>query len=587
MRARYLPFLALFVLSVPLPGQGLQVLSVFPRNQEIQAAPTTPIVVEFDAAVDPASVQGFAVKVFGRWSGPMPGELKLSAGNTRLEFTPDEPFFAGEWVSVTLSKAVKSSAGQALEKGYFWNFWIATQPGTLNQSFKEEIPLRQAGEGLLQTYGAYAGDLNDDGYSDLTVVNETADDLRILLNDGQGNYPTMTVLPMGGNGTPSPNEGADFNNDGAIDLAVTTAWNDEVRILFGDGNGSFSDPLVLETQNGVRGIVVADFNLDGWDDFFTTNRLSGNMTIFLNDGSGGFTQTLYNTAALGETACALTDANNDGIADIFVGAFESREILLLLGDGNANFTLSTSVDVAGQPWMLATGDLNGDGNADVVSANSSGDVTSVLLGTGTGGMTLWSQLQFDDATFPLAIDLGDLDGDGDLDMVTSNYSSKNYSVLENDGQGNFSLAVLLQTPFLGPDNLASCAILHDRNNDGDLDISLTDEGEDLLILFTNGEDPVSTASQTLPGGSLTLSPNPSSHPTTIRFSLPQALPAGLRILDLQGREVFALPARPYSPGWHSLTWNGRTQTGTPTPPGVYWVLIETPKGVLRGKLVLP
>jgi hypothetical protein len=83
-------------------------------------------------------------------------------------------------------------------------------------------------------------------------------------------------------------------------------------------------------------------------------------------------------------------------------------------------------------------------------------------------------------SFTLAVDLGDIDGDGDLDMITSHYSSNEFIQWENDGQGVFVNPISYPAGSAG-----SCAILHDRDNDGDMDVSAIDEVDDLLILLEN------------------------------------------------------------------------------------------------------
>lgn len=507
-------------------------MDVFPAAQEISALAGTGLIVRFDVPVDTASVNEHTFRVFGRWSGPATGSFSFWDNNEEVRFTVSEPFFAGEWITAQLSKNIKSAAGESMVHGYAWNFWIATAPGTLDQPLMETIELKLPGEDWIQVYGAYAGDMNDDGYTDLVAVNENADDLRILLNDGQGSYPsTFEVYDFNSNSTPSPSEGGDFDNDGEIDVVVTTAWDNEVRVLTGDGQGGFSNQDTYFTSNGVRGVVVGDFDGDGWDDILTTNRLDGNISIFLNDGDGTFTATGMDLPGMDENTCAATDANNDGILDVFFATYSSQQAGILLGDGDGNFTLSAAVQVDGRPWMAGVGDVNGDGNADLVTVNSNGNKTAVLFGDGQGGLGPPMHYAPPNHGFPLAVDLGDLDGDGDLDIVTSNYQSKTYTVFENDGTGFFEASVTLDAP-----EATSCAILHDRDNDGDLDITGTDEQADVILLFENPGPANSTSEPRGFDFRVRLSPNPVRGQLRVGYLLPKPADVGLVIFDAMGQE---------------------------------------------------
>jgi hypothetical protein len=82
-------------------------------------------------------------------------------------------------------------------------------------------------------------------------------------------------------------------------------------------------------------------------------------------------------------------------------------------------------------------------------------------------------------SFPLATDLGDLDGDGDLDWMTSSFGGE-FVVLLNDGSGSFDFFTELEAP-----RAASCTITHDFDNDGDLDLALVDELANVVILQRN------------------------------------------------------------------------------------------------------
>jgi hypothetical protein len=474
-------FALIFSINCLCFAQAPQVLSVSPNNLNLTASPEVAITIDFDIAIDPSTVNTSSLRVFGKWSGPTNGVFTLENDAKRIRFEPNEPFFAGEVIHLSLNKKLKSATDVSLEKGYSWQFWVRTLAGSLQQNLIAQIPVRLSSENWIQTYGAYAGDLNNDGWSDLTAVNEKSDDLRIFLNDGNGLYPSISfpIIPMG-TASASPNEPGDFNNDGEIDLVVTTAHDNETRVFLGNGQGNLTNMTVYNTGSNTRAVAVFDFEGDGDDDILTANRNGSDMSLLTNDGTGVFTLSNMNPTGNGESALAIADANNDGNWDVFLGFYGSKKIALLLGDGNGNLTLSDEKTVVGNPWQIAAGDFNGDGSADIASANSSGNRTAILFGDGLGGLSVPVHLNASNYLFPIAIDAGDLDGDGDLDLVTSNYESNNYTVFENDGSGNFAMA----------DNLdavqnASCAILHDRDNDGDLDITGTDETADAILLFQN------------------------------------------------------------------------------------------------------
>lgn len=550
-------------------GQSLQVVATSPTGNTAVAG--SPVKINFNQPVNPQTIGPASFRVFGRWSGPATGQFSFLDNDMTVSFQPDEPFFAGEIVLVQLAKSVSNTSGEPLASPFAWNFWVKTAPGFLDQPLESTIELRLPGEDYLQTYGAYAGDMNNDGYSDLVAVNESSDDLRILLNDGTGHYNDFTVYDTGDNSTPSPSEGADFNNDGEIDLVVTTAWDSEVRVLTGDGLGSFTNMDTYYTSNGVRGVVVGDFNGDGWDDMFTTNRLSGNISIFMNDGDGTFTTSGMDLPGEDETACALVDANHDGVLDIYYASFNSQKAGVLLGDGNGGFALSGQVSVQGRPWMIGAGDLNGDGHPDLVCANSNSNKSAVLFGDGMGGLNQPTHYAPPNCQFPLAVDIGDIDGDGDLDFITSNYSSKNYTVFENDGTGQFTMPVTLQAP-----KASSCAILHDRDNDGDLDITGTDEEADVILLFKNPGEVNSVFEKPIFGGlKLLVMPNPVFDQATVSFELTNQDEVEFLLINAFGQAVFSKTQAWYEVGIHSFQMIGLDEL----PPGIY--LLEASQGMIR------
>ncbi len=145
-----------------------------------------------------------------------------------------------------------------------------------------------------------------------------------------------------------------------------------------------------------------------------------------------------------------------------VGAQQDQRVVILRNAGDVSFAPLGSQEAGGGPWMLVTGDLDGDGHEDVATVNGRSNTAAVLRGDGRGGIGAPAVHSID--PFGLASDLGDLDGDGDLDWVTSSYSG-DWRLFENRG------GTLVVGRELAPRTASSCALLFDADGDGDLDMA--------------------------------------------------------------------------------------------------------------------
>jgi len=566
-----------------LPNKGMPggsppvVMSVSPPSHAITVDPLAPLVIRFDSPMDTASFNDSTVMVFGHWSGVIRGQFQFDSNYTRVQFVHSVPFSAGELVTVSLSKRVKDQNGVGLAHGHAWTFWVRTLPGTLQYTEIARLPIRRQGEGWIQTYGAYGGDVNGDGVLDITVVNERANDVRVFLADSAGTYSAFTVYPMPGGSRPSPNEGADFNGDGIMDYAVGNTANDSVSVFLGNGQGGFLPVRNYQAASAVRGVAILDFDGDGKMDIATANRSADNVSLLRGNGDGTFAPRVNIEANVSqETAIAAADANGDGILDLFVAGFNSSEMSILLGNGNGGFAFSNKVNTGTRPWMIAVGDVNGDGNVDVVSANSNGNNASVILGDGQGGLS--TATNYVVGSFPLAIDLGDIDGDGDLDMVVSSFSARNWSVYENNGSG-----VFINRRVLPASGAGSCATLYDRDNDGDLDFTGIDEIDDLIFIFDNR--PATSADfgiQIPPEYNLFQNfPNPFNPSTLIRFDIPTTGKVSLKVYTILGEEVATLVDEFKTAGRHEIVWDA---TGRPSGVYFYRLHVESTSGARRNFL---
>ncbi|MGH1365447.1 MAG: FG-GAP-like repeat-containing protein [Calditrichia bacterium] len=586
MALRYYGMLAVLLLfSCQLFASS--VISISPVSHDTDAARNTSIVVNFDGPVDPAFAVGEHFFVFGRWSGVMMGSYTLENNNSRIVFSPARSFFTGEQVTVNISKTLMNSGGSSGNSGYCWNFMTDVDSGSMLLQEVDRIEVRRDGEGWIQTYGAYAGDLNGDGWSDYFVPNERSNDVRVFLNDQQGGYGSFVTYPLTNAARPSTNEATDFNNDGIIDVVVGNTQNNQVHVMIGDGNGGFTTTN-LTAGNGVRGITILDLNGDGKMDVVTANRDGDNLSVFLGNGNGTFISSgVVEATGTDETAIVAADANNDGIQDLFVGALSSQEVILLLGDGNGGLTVSDKVSAGGTPWMITAGDVNGDGFADAVVANSSNGTAGVIIGDGNGNLTP-AVTYSTGGDFPIAIDLGDIDGDGDLDMMSSSFGtgaqgSGNWRLFENSGNGTFPIFEDYE-----PSTSASCAVFHDRNNDGIMDVTGIDELDDLLFLFSNtltgiGDNNDLAPDQFALGQNY---PNPFNPTTRINYVLTASGNTSLELFDLAGRRVATLFSGWQNPGSYNADWAGVDAAGKEVASGIYLYRLQQGSLTISKKMML-
>ncbi len=459
----------------------LAVVSVEPAAHSLTAPVAAPITVHFDQPLLPASVTNDSFWAFGRWSGTVEGTYSFSNGNQTVSLHPDAPLFYGEQVTVFLSHDLQAAGGDPLRSaGFSWQFWTAAMPSDVSFTFLDQMTTRTIPQQSSRAYGGIATDLNNDGWADLTIVNEDTADLRVFLNlaDGSGQYAEFMQPTFPVNDRASPSEPSDFNHDGNADICVANINTNSVSILLGLGDGRYGPHQEIAVGTAPRGVAVLDADGDGDIDVVNTNSSNSNMSILLNDGTGVFgPPTFFEGGGSQEWALMSGDMNDDGILDLVVGARSSQTIIVNTGNGNGTFTPQAPQSAGGSVWMLVVGDVDGNGTEDVATANSTSNNGAILFGQGDG--TLAPPVTHATDSFPLATDLGDIDGDGDLDWVTSSFNG-DWWLFENDGGGGFAFSEEFDAPAA-----ASCALMVDIDNDRDLDLVLIDEIADVIVLMTN------------------------------------------------------------------------------------------------------
>jgi VCBS repeat protein/S-layer family protein len=335
-----------------------------------------------------------------------------------------------------------------------------------------------------------SADFNNDGNLDLAVVNNTPGTVSMLLGNGMGGFASAGDFAVGN--APSDVTAADFNHDGNADLAVARAGSspDNVSVVLGNGTGGFGPPTLMVAGTLPARVRVGDFNEDGHPDMVFSNVNSNNVSLFLGNGMGGFSPPTNFPAGARPLGIRVGDFNEDGNLDIVVSNnVNPSTVSVLLGNGMGGFGPPTSYPSGQDTGPLDIGDFNEDGNLDV--ALSSGSAIAVLLGNGSGGFG--APTEHPTGGVSSSIVVRDFTQDGHLDIASANVIPPEVAVTvqAGNGAGGFAPPVIFPAGFL-----SSSIEAGDFNEDGGLDLAVSNSGDDNLSVLLNNCQAATTTTPT-------------------------------------------------------------------------------------------
>ncbi|MFT5819156.1 MAG: putative repeat protein (TIGR01451 family) [Crocinitomix sp.] len=323
------------------------------------------------------------------------------------------------------------------------------------------------------------GDFNGDG--DLDIMATSVDDGKIVWfeNLGGATFSSENIITDLADGVSSAMI-VDVDEDGDLDVVNSSMTLNEVAWYENTGGGVFAAKEVIATNAiGIRAVALGDVNVDGEIDII----YGTDYAIHWSEHSGGGTYLsaveLFNVTAIAhETQCmTIADVNADGTDDIILGIndywglesyyYSFRDATLIYSNEGGVFSDHKVAPTSFRIEDMSVADLNEDGILDIVTASWRGD-DAIIYYPGLGDDEYAEPILLsNEEEHGTNVFTGDLDGDGDLDVI---YADGFYPTVYIAWCENLGLGVFAEREIISDDTYTQALELHDLDGDGDLDM---------------------------------------------------------------------------------------------------------------------
>jgi hypothetical protein len=454
---------------------------------------------------------------FSPTSGPVGTSVVITGTNFNATPASNTVFFGATKATVTLATTTQLTvtvpAGATYQP-------ITVLVGGLIAFSKQSFSTTYPGDGSINT-GSFlpktdfttgtnpnsiaVGDLDGDGKADLIVANFTSNTISIFRNTssaGSVSYAAKIDLTSG-TGTGYVAVG-DLDGDGKLDLAVANYTANTVSVFRntspGAGTISYAARVNFTTGSNPRSVAIGDLDGDGKADLATTNYLSHTVSVFRNTSPGAGTISYaakvdYSTGASSNPhAVAIGDMDDDGKADLAVANYTTNLVSVFRNTSLAAGTIAfaTKVDFTSgtRPASIAIGDLDGDGKIDLAAGNRTSKTVSVFRNTsaGIGNINYAAKVDLTTANDPRSVAMGDLDGDGKADLAASNGGSQSVSVFKNTSTGVGVISYAAKVDF-GTGTTPISVAIGDADGDGKADLAMANYGSTSVSVIIRKSPP--------------------------------------------------------------------------------------------------
>ncbi len=390
------------------------------------------------------------------------------------------------------------------------------------------------------------GDVDGDGKPDIVSANYLANSISVFLNTSiSGNISFAPKVDYSSAGDPSDTWIGDLDGDGKPEVVAVNNSTQNASVFRNTctvGNVSFAAPQNFGIGNYGYRVSACDLDGDGKSDIVALNANSNTFSILRNTstvGSLSFAAKVDYSASTYPSGLEIIDLDGDGKPEITVALRNSNLVTIYRNtctSGNISFAAGVDLTPGTAPFDVASGDFDGDGKPDLAAVNRTSNTVSLFRNTCTiGTISFATKVDFVTDVNPHHVLIGDMDGDGQPDIVTANHTPNTLSILLNASSvGSFLFAPKVDYATGGSN--AIDASIGDLDGDNKPDLTVTNEVSAQIAVLRNQLVCLAGVDENDPIHSMTLYPNPFNSQTKIFFEY-ELKDATLKIVNVLGKEV--------------------------------------------------